>query len=227
MRTRLLALMLSLLVLVPVGRLVAQSPHSSWSVAVRGLGLFPADRSPADGGLGAEIAAGLRLGKHTALVIGGHAGRYNVVGSSLDLFYNPDNDSLEDTCPTPCGLIPVTRQLRDEHSLTAVTLSFRVTPLTGRAARPWFEVGAGPYRLSETSTDRGIRRDGSGTVFDFRRDDRAWGAGAHGGLGVDWFPQEGRVGISASARLHGGIATPRGDLAFAAALAGGVGVVLR
>ncbi|MEO8478449.1 MAG: hypothetical protein ABI542_02370 [Gemmatimonadota bacterium] len=121
----------------------------------------------------------------------------------------------------------MTRESRDQYSLLATTLSLRVTPLTGRAAVPWIEVGAGPYRLSELSTDRGVRRDGTGNVFDFRRVDRGWGAGAQGGAGVDWFPAGGRVGITLAARLHGGIAHIHSDLSLAAAVTGGVGVVIR
>jgi hypothetical protein len=73
------------------------------------------------------------------------------------------------------------------------------------AVRPWAEAGIGLYGLREANTYRTVRQDNGQIVPEFSRsDDRTAAApGVSAGIGVDYFPNGGRLGLGVAARFRG------------------------
>lgn len=80
----------------------------------------------------------------------------------------------------------------------------RWTP-SGAGVRPWVEAGIGLYGLREANTYRTVRQDNGQIVPEFSRsDDRIAAApGVSAGVGVDYFPNGGRLGLGLAARFRG------------------------
>ena len=79
----------------------------------------------------------------------------------------------------------------------------RWTP-SAAAVRPWAEAGIGLYGLREANTYRTVRQDNGQLVPEFTRsDDRTAAApGVSAGLGLDYFPNGGRLGLGVAARIR-------------------------
>ena len=80
----------------------------------------------------------------------------------------------------------------------------RWTP-SASVLRPWVEAGIGLYGLREANTYRTVRQDNGQVVPEFTRsDDRTAAApGVSGGVGFDYFPSGGRLGLGLAARFRG------------------------
>lgn len=76
---------------------------------------------------------------------------------------------------------------------------------SGAAVRPWAEAGLGLYGLREANTYRTVRQDNGQIVPEFSRsDDRTAAApGVSAGIGLDYFPNGGRLGLGVAARFRG------------------------
>jgi hypothetical protein len=79
----------------------------------------------------------------------------------------------------------------------------RWTPSRG-SLTPFMEAGLGVYGLRETNTYRTVRQDNGQLVPEFSRSDSRTpvAPGVSLGGGVDYFPGNGRVGLSVAARLR-------------------------
>ena len=197
-------------------------------VALRGGPAFAVDRAPELGALGAEAAVALRLGSHTRLGLIAGLTRYNDDRTTFEGFYDPATGGFEFVCPGNCTWVPARRESRYRDYAQWVVVTFRVAPGSGGVTRPWVELGVGAYRLGHRFTDRGVRAGGDGEVFaNDGPTSWGWGPGASLGAGTEWFPGAGRVGVSAGARLHGAVASVRGETQLAPLLSLGVGVVIR
>jgi hypothetical protein len=79
----------------------------------------------------------------------------------------------------------------------------RWTP-SAAVVRPWAEAGVGLYGLREANTYRTVRQDNGQPVPEFTRsDDRTAAApGVSAGVGLDYFPNGGRLGLGVAARIR-------------------------
>lgn len=79
----------------------------------------------------------------------------------------------------------------------------RWTP-SAAVVRPWAEAGIGLYGLREANTYRTVRQDNGQLVPEFTRsDDRIAAApGVSAGIGLDYFPNGGRLGLGVATRIR-------------------------
>lgn len=176
---------------------------------------------------GGEVAIGLRLGRHTSLAVMAGATPYDRSTIRFDGFYDPATGGVSQSCPDPCTDTPIVRESRDTDRAQFAALVLRLSPGSGRVTKPWIDLGLGFYRLGERFEDHLTEKATGATAFDSDHTSWGWGAGASLGVGSEWYPRQGGVGLSVGARLHGALAKLGSDLTGGVFLQVGAGVAWR
>ncbi len=176
---------------------------------------------------GGELAIGLRLGNHTSLAVMAGATPYDRSTIRFEGFYDPATGGVSQSCPDPCTDTPIVRESRDTDQAQFAALVLRLSPGSGRVAKPWIDLGVGVYRLGERFEDRLTEKTTGATAFSSDHTSWGWGPGASLGVGSEWYPRQGGIGLSVGARLHAALAKLGSDLTGGVFLQVGAGVAWR
>ena len=192
-------------VLALAAAMPAAAQHG-WSTALRGGFATGLD----DGSLeyGAWSVAGAVFRERGRTLAFGIEGGYDLFDARTDrlpgIWFFPAGGYTGSECPSPCtDAIRIDLTQRKRGSAWHVGPTARLRATTG-ALRPYALVGIGVYRIRDRTYYSAVTTDGGAPVSGLNRFSGSSfvAPGATGGVGLEYRPGGGRIGVVADTRFH-------------------------